>query len=219
MHIKKAQRGRPQESANNRLADRENTARLNGRIPDIFGTVRSTPDLLATPYRLYENHQEVEHSFMCIGRGEYDVSEIKDGDTLVSEISGASVEVYGPDKVAPQVTVGDPIDEPVYQVVTSNSVNGQTLFAPNSRSIKGSEDIAFRSPDQILARRDGVDQNEQIDFTEHFEAGDTITVSNIDNSEFRGSYNILAVTAGVITLSAPNWQFSGTSGWESPVIS
>ena len=39
-----------QSSPNNELSERTNKPRVNGRIPDIFGTVRSTPDLIAVPY-------------------------------------------------------------------------------------------------------------------------------------------------------------------------
>ena len=47
-------------SANNELSDRSNRARINGRIPDIYGTVRSTPDLIAAPYKVFENNRRPE---------------------------------------------------------------------------------------------------------------------------------------------------------------
>ena len=40
-------------SSNNELSDRTNKPRVNGRIPDIFGTVRAIPDLIALPYSVF----------------------------------------------------------------------------------------------------------------------------------------------------------------------
>ena len=80
-------------SPNNALADRSNQARPGGRIPDIFGTVRSTPDLLAVPYKIFKNNQEVEVSYMCVGKGDYEISDILDDTTPVEQIAGSSVQV------------------------------------------------------------------------------------------------------------------------------
>lgn len=118
-------------SANNQLTDRQNRARPNGRIPDIYGTVRSTPDLIATPYTVFESNQEVEIAYMCIGRGSFDISDVRDDSTLVSSIPGAAVEVYGPGTSpnggSPQLTIGSAIGRPVQTAKRITSVNGQVL--------------------------------------------------------------------------------------------
>lgn len=54
-------------SANNELSNRENKTRVNGRIADIYGAAHDTPDLIAVPYKVYENNVEVEHLVGCIG--------------------------------------------------------------------------------------------------------------------------------------------------------
>ncbi len=168
------------ESPNNELSDRQNRPRPNGRVPDIFGTVRSTPDLLAVPYKVFENHEEVEYAYMCIGRGEYDIpsAEIKDDTTLISDIAGASVEVFGPFTSPnsgddPQLRVGTAISEPLYSAVRSNAVNGQVLRAPNSDSVSGNDDIKFVSPDEIR-----INSSAETDFTTFFAAADVLTISN-----------------------------------------
>lgn len=168
------------ESPNNELSDRQNRQRPNGRIPDIFGTVRSTPDLLAVPYKIFENHEEVEYAYMCIGRGEYDVpaAEVKDDTTLISDIAGASVEVFAPNTSPnsghdPQLRIGTAINEPLYSAVRSNAVNGQVLRAPNSDSVSGNSDIKFVSPDEIR-----INSSAETDFTAFFAAADVLTVSN-----------------------------------------
>lgn len=118
-------------SANNQLTDRQNRARPNGRIPDIYGRVRSTPDLIATPYAIFQANQEIEVAYMCIGRGEFSVSSVRDDSTLISSIPGSSVEIYGPgtspNSGTPQMTIGSPIGLPVRTVKRITSVNGQVL--------------------------------------------------------------------------------------------
>lgn len=168
------------ESPNNELSDRQNRPRPNGRIPDIYGTVRSTPDLLAVPYKVFENHEEVEYAYMCIGRGEYDVpaAEVKDDTTLISDIAGASVEVFAPDTSPnsgddPQLRIGTPITEPLLSAVRSNAVNGQVLRPPNADSVSGNNNIRFVSPDEIQ-----ILSSAETDFTDFFASGDTLTISN-----------------------------------------
>lgn len=185
-----ALRNTQSESPNNELSDRQNRPRPNGRIPDIYGTVRSTPDLLAVPYKVFEDHEEVEYAFMCVGRGEYDVpsAEVKDGDTRIQDIAGASVEVFAPGTSPnsgddPQLRIGTAIDEPVYRVTRSNAVNGQTLRAPNADSFTGASDVRFAYPDEIQAKS-GAD----IDFTRYFASGDTLTISSaVYVGEIQGS--------------------------------
>jgi hypothetical protein len=100
------------ESPNNSLSNRENAARPRARVPDIYGQVRSTPDLIAVPLRYYINHNEYELSYMCVGRGEYEIAridslgdsateaqkryDIRENTTPVHTISGTSVEVFEP---------------------------------------------------------------------------------------------------------------------------
>lgn len=85
-------------SPNNHLSDRQNTARPNERIPDIFGQLWATFDLLCLPYRTFVSNVEYEHCYMCIGRGEYDidVDDIRDDITPLNQIDGAQAIVFGP---------------------------------------------------------------------------------------------------------------------------
>lgn len=161
-------------SPNNQLSSRVNNARPNGRIPDIFGTVRSTPDLVALPYSRFVNNTEIENAVMCIGRGSHTVHDARDGETPVSEIAQASVEVYRPNtniaSGSPHYSVGAPIDEAPLNVLRSNSVNGQTLKPENLDSYIGDRDVWFHSDGRIhLTGTDSVE--------DQFAVGDVITVS------------------------------------------
>jgi hypothetical protein len=203
------------QSPNNSLTQRENKERLGGRIPDIYGSLWAYPDLIAYPYRIFVSNKEVEHMFMCLGRGEYDITnlntDIRDDVTPLVEIDGANCEVYGPNTSpnsgdVPQYSIGKPINTPVKCVKPYLSVNGQTLRAPNANSLKSCNNIRFKEDGTIEGTGD-------IDFTNYFTAG---TESNekyliISNSgDYDGTYLILAVDKQLITLSNPagvnaNW--------------
>lgn len=166
---------RQQQSPNNGLSARSNKARPNQRICDIFGTVRSIPDLIAAPYRVYDTNRELEIAYMCIGRGAYDVSDVRDGDTLISEIDLASATVYAPysspnDFTVPQLQIGPVIGDPVFDVSRLNEVNGQTMLSTNNKVLATTRDLRFVDGG-IIRSASGA-----IDFTDYFMAGDLIDI-------------------------------------------
>lgn len=175
-----------QESPNNGLSERTNKVRVNGRVPDIYGQVRSTPDLLAPPYKIFENHVEKEVAYMCIGRGAYEIHDARDDTTQVNEIAGASVEVYAPftspnSGSAPQLRIGNAISLPVITAKRVNSVNGQVLQPQDVGSVirRG---MIFRSPNEIVS------QDSNVDFADVFIPGDTIQVQNAVQTQGTFSY-------------------------------
>lgn len=162
-------------SANNSLSNRGNRARPNARIPDILGQVRSIPDMLAVPYRVFENHREVEISYMCVGRGAYDIGDVRDGDTLIADIDGSSVAVYGPNSspnsgASPQLQIGTAISDPLFSVVRLNEVNGQVLKAPNDTNVRADQEIRFKDGGIVEAAGGA------IDFTTYFHPGDPVDI-------------------------------------------
>lgn len=165
-------------SSNNSLSDRSNKARPNARIPDIFGQVRSIPDLIAMPYRVYENNVEVEIAYMCVGRGSYELDDIRDGDTYLSSIAGAGATFYGPNTSpnygTAQLQIGSAITQDLYSVVKLNEVNGQTLKPPNANAYKGIGNVRFVGPNII----EGFDAGAGFDFTKVFDDGQTLTIAN-----------------------------------------
>lgn len=159
-------------SANNTLSERSNKARPNSRIPDIFGRVRAIPDLVALPYRIFENNQEIEISYMCLGRGSYAIEDVRDGDTLLGSISGAGAVFYGPDTSpnfgTAQLQIGSDIEQDLCSVVKLNEVNGQTLVPPNNQSY--TRNLRFIAPNVIEGNVG------EVDFTV-FTSGITVNVS------------------------------------------
>ncbi|CAA0284067.1 host specificity factor TipJ family phage tail protein [Acinetobacter baumannii] len=159
-------------SSNNELSQRSNQARLNGRIPDIFGKVRSYPDLIAQTYTIYKDGIEIEECLMCIGRGYYQILDMRDGDTDVANIAGTSVSVYDPFTSivgTPIYQVGEAFTELPKFVRNSASINGQTIELPNSAVLESSN-VWFQSPNLIKATG--------LDFTQYFAATDRVALSD-----------------------------------------
>lgn len=141
-------------SGTNALSDRQNTARPLKRIEDGAGTFRSTPSLVMYPYKIFSDQlQEIEYCYMCVGVGTYAfpgaVPDIREDQTLVSQITGQSVEFFGPNTSpltgdAPQLRIGNPITEPLVTIKPCASINGQTLFAPNYKRVQGAGNEIFQ---------------------------------------------------------------------------
>ena len=202
------------ESPNNSLSDRQNTQRINGRIPDIFGTVTSTPDLLSVPYRVYENSVEVEYAYMCVGKGEFFIQaeSIKDDSTPVEDILGSSIEVYYPN-MSPnfgtaQLTIGDAITEPLFKSTKSNAVNGQLLNPINGPKIFGASNIKFVYPNIIEAK---TGTTTDINFLDLYAQASSIEVTNVGNvamtllgAGVSGTFTVSCNSLGQILFNTPS---------------
>lgn len=210
-------------SPNNGLSARENTERIGGRISDIYGKVRCVPDLLTPPYIIYQNNQEVEYSLSVIGRGSYTVSDVKDGETLLSAISGAAVQVYAPGNypTTAQLTVGSAISETIVAAKKSNNVNGQKLLAPNANSVHSAVRFKFFSSGLIeVNNATNPDEQPDIEFDSYFAVGNTVSLTGVTGSTgvfLYGNYVVSAVDAGTMTFSSPatvnaNWSTIGGAG-------
>lgn len=209
-----ASRNYQSASPNNALSGRTNSERVNGRIPDIFGTVRSTPDLIAVPYSVFVDNSEFEYCYMCIGVGQYaiDEDEVFDGQTVVSAIFGEAINIYGPfsspnDGTTPQLSIGNPITREVIASVRSKSVNGQTLLAPNESDDTTNYNnlVSFEFPNRIvIITQSGVTTT----FNDVWAPGDQIQLLTSDvlaaiQSSFlaSGNYNIKFHPGGSIEFT------------------
>lgn len=195
-------------SPNNELSNRVNNARPNARIPDIFGQVRSTPDLLAQPYKVYENNQEVEIAYMCIGRGHYQIHDIRDGDTLLSQIPGSSAAVYGPNTSpnsgSPIYTVGAPINEPLRRVTRAEQVVGQELRPPNRQKASNPGQFKFQWPDRIY-------NSNGYNLSDKFNPGDGVTIAG---ATFTGTSGDVSTSQSARYVKTVTTERFPTSGYE-----
>lgn len=136
---------RSQQSPNNALSNRSNEVRAGERVEDIFGSVKSIPAVLMPAYIKYLNHMKYEYGLYSIGRGYYDVTEIKDGDTLIKDIPSASAAVYWPFsspnmsgqvngvwiRETPVQQIGPLITDQIITAARASEVDGIVLHAPN----------------------------------------------------------------------------------------
>jgi hypothetical protein len=138
---------RTQSSPNNALGSRENKVRMLERVEDIYGIVKSIPSLMMPTYNKYIGHEKFEYGYYCISRGYCDVADLKDGDTLISDISGASAAVYhpftSPNSGTPVLQVGSAIIDDVITAARSIEVDGITLKALNQVQLPASGSYTF----------------------------------------------------------------------------
>ncbi len=176
--------GNDEESPNNRansINGQTNLARVNERIPDIFGRLRVWPDLIAPSYSEYVGGVQVQTEFLCIGTGEYLVEQAKAGETLLTEIAGTEATVYPPNTA--------PAD--VLAVSESDAINRQRLyFLDEVEVILEGVEVDFVSSNTIRSDSDAL-----VAFG-NLEAGDEFTLSD-------------ASFAGATVVGAADIDFAG----------
>ncbi len=180
---------RTSESPNNQLGSRENQVRMLQRVEDIFGTVKAVPSLMMPTYNKYIGSRQVEYGYYCISRGYLDVTDVKDGETILSSIAGSSAAVYRPftspnSGDAPQLQIGDPIIDSVMSVRRSVETDGFTLKAFNQIQLSAADRYKFipgSAPgyggNDVLEQK-----NKKPNFNAVAEVGQTITIAPFDMS-------------------------------------
>lgn len=200
---------RTQQSPNNALGNRENKVRLLERVEDIYGTVKSIPSLLMPTYNKYIANRKYEYGYYCVGRGYYDIDELRDGDTLIADIGGASAAVYGPftspnSGTDPQLQIGDPIIDEVVTVRRAIEVDGITLKAPNQVGLPNTiATYGFYESGQITQ------SDKKPNFNSVLEVGDEVIVSGVATSgyNYTGTYPVIEVGDGYIYVDT-SWDES-----------
>ncbi|WP_312056803.1 host specificity factor TipJ family phage tail protein [Acinetobacter courvalinii] len=163
-------------SPNNELTSRENKQRIGQRVADPYGRVKAIPDLIAPSFVYYVNKQEVEESLMCLGRGYYQIQDVKDGDTTLSTIAGSACSIYEPNTSiigTPQVKIGETFTGNPLVAKLCTAINGQTVS-------EGTEDITNLDVDfQLTALYPNRLQssNTSVDMRSYFQVGNTLLLS------------------------------------------
>ncbi|MDP9891223.1 hypothetical protein J2W32_000320 [Variovorax boronicumulans] len=195
---------RTQQSPNNALGARENQARLLQRVEDIFGTQKSIPSSMMLPYVKYLNNQRIEYGYYCVGRGYHNISAVRDGETAIEMISGASASVYPPfhspnDGSTPQLQIGPAIIDSIVTVRRAVDADGITLKALNQISLPPLDYYVYAKagPTRTVVVDGGSfpsfeipgNANDQIlqfsgrpNFNAISEVGQTVTISGLDEA-------------------------------------
>lgn len=191
--------GNQPPSPNNALAARTNKQRLGGRIPDIYGTVWSVPDLIAPTYSAYIDNREVEFSYMCVGRGRFNVTEALDDTTPINQVFGSSVYVYDPDDSlndTPDFLFGPAMtpDEAALSrlaVKRYTSVNGQVMPPADK----------YLTLDKAVFRAGGVIEQSGFNFASQFTVGDSLTIVQPNPAKSANGIKEPPITGDVITYN------------------
>jgi hypothetical protein len=205
---------RTQQSSNNSLANRTNEARVLQRIEDIFGKVRAYPSLIQPVYSKYINNKQYEYSYMCIGRGWYDVADVRDGETLLSDIDGSSAEFFNPftspNSGSPFLSIGTAISEPILLVKRSNNVTGEVLKARNQFVLAYTGSMDFYKASTIPSAYDRI-WGVSGEIYENASVGDVISITGTPAAIYDGSYTIRLKIGGSNLLELTTATFSLTS--------
>ena len=214
-------------SPNNSLAQRQNKHRVNERVPDIYGKVKSLPDLISPVYRYYKNNVQVEECLLSLGTGHFEIDEatIKEGETPIKSIEGASVSIYEPGQqtisATPQIKIGAEFDTLPLVTKQVSSIDGkQTLIPPNSnggvyKSVAVSAD-KFKITNGVIIEEiyewdSAADifmkyaRATNVDITHKFSAGEKVIIQNAifgnqDDATLSGNTDV--AMSGVLTIAS-----------------
>lgn len=99
-----------------------NEVRLGEPIECCYGRNRLYPSYASRPYFEYRDNDQYQFSLFCLGQGEYDISAVQIGDTLISNYTEVEYEVVPP---------GDLVTLFPTAVYSASEAGGQTLLASN----------------------------------------------------------------------------------------
>lgn len=193
--------GQPEESPNNSLHGQTNVARPLERIPDIFGAVRSYPDLMARSRFEYVNNLKIVTEWLCYGRGSYQISSHKIGNTLVSGISGSSVVVYTPNVAVPST---------FFDVEANPIVDGMVLPAPNDLNLvtgASGEWTANRflsSNDGKFANLIGIEEDVEVTISGGNTNDQTTILTNFSEEDGAYKYEMQFTFGDIVTETSTN---------------
>lgn len=149
------------DSPNNKLTQQTNVARAYQGIPDVYGRRRVWPDLIQPSTVEYIDYIKYVTEWLCVSRGIGTISDVKYADTPITDIEGASYEVFEPSAVGTGFQeLRNTTISGVFETFSSDEVNGQELtpFAPFAQLTKSGSYSATASATQFTATvPDGAD--------------------------------------------------------------
>ncbi|WP_343632641.1 host specificity factor TipJ family phage tail protein [Roseateles sp.] len=123
--------GAGKDSPNNSLTAQSNVARAYQAIPDVYGFRRVWPDLIQPSTIEYINHIKYVTEWLCVSRGEGVISAVQYAETPITDIVGASYEVFPPDAGAGYPERRSTTLRDVFETFASDEVNGQEIVYPS----------------------------------------------------------------------------------------
>ncbi len=172
---------RTSESANNRIQKPTNDARLGQRVEYICGQLRSYPAKMANEYIVIENNEQVEYGYYSVGEGEYEISDVRDGNTPGSAMLGWALNAYRPyetpmNGATPYFTVGGTINEPIRTAFESDESVRDEIDPPNDLSV---DTVYTLSAVGTVGRVEANDLPDDYSLADIFNIGDSLVMSDV----------------------------------------
>lgn len=95
-----------------------NSARIGQPIPEVFGRHIVYPDFAAMPYTEYAGNEQYLYQLLVIGRGHYDIEQVRIEDTLLDNFDEVDTEIIAP---------GGSVTLFPARVITASEVSGQEM--------------------------------------------------------------------------------------------
>lgn len=188
--------GAANTSPNNQLNAANNSFRPRQEAPNIAGQVVSYPDFIQRSYYVYKNNRREFTELFNIGVGHFQVTQVKDGATLFSDLINSNYTIYEP---------GDVLEE-LYDVRSAEGSVDLVLTAPdapertatiNSGSFFGNTfDLGVNG--SAIAAELGITAGSTIHIDVTYVDANTNT-----GQSFSESRNVVSVDGGVVEVS-PN---------------
>jgi hypothetical protein len=111
-----------------------NQARIGSAVPEWFGLYNQVPDLRAQPWINYENNEEDLYELFCLGKGSYQIQQIRIGTNAIATLNDEGVLV--PTGTYPEIEwqIAGPNETLSLfpdNIVTSTDVSGIELLGTN----------------------------------------------------------------------------------------
>ena len=172
---------RTSESANNRIQKPTNDARLGQRVEYICGQLRSYPAKMANEYIVIENNEQVEYGYYSVGEGEYEISDVRDGNTPGGAMLGWALNAYRPyetpmNGATPYFTVGGTINEPIRTAFESDESVRDEIDPPNDLTVDTDYTLSAVG---TVGRIEANDLPDDYSLADIFNIGDSLVMSEV----------------------------------------
>lgn len=131
----------------------QNAARIGEPIPALYGRLITVPDYAAQPYTFFHENDQYLDQVLVIGWGEFDLHDVRVGETPVSALESDAVEywLFGPADHGEEMGAIEALTGVMENVVTSPEVADQELngAAVGPGSVEFVLPATFMAPNQI----------------------------------------------------------------------